>query len=207
MIRSKWTLWLCALVTAAGCTNADAEAKGAYFSCGKPSDCLSGYSCVCGYCVRGTPPADLCPADGMDASDSEDSGASSDTSAKTDAEPGSDVEPTPDGNDASSPCNLISWQGCEPGKGCFYLQGQPTCKTHGNVGYQNSCNPLSTTPQCGKAEVAGQPANLLCDVVDKKCYPTCDCDASQTCTNGMTCYCLTDAGGGNLPGGAGICAP
>lgn len=174
MIRSKWTLWLCALVTAAGCTNADAEAKGAYFSCGKPSDCLSGYSCVCGYCVRGTPPADLCPADGMD---------------------------------ASSPCNLISWQGCEPGKGCFYLQGQPTCKTHGNVGYQNSCNPLSTTPQCGKAEVAGQPANLLCDVVDKKCYPTCDCDASQTCTNGMTCYCLTDAGGGNLPGGAGICAP
>lgn len=206
-MNRRWlSLWLCAVlgvvsaVGLSGCADADAEAKGEYFSCRKPSDCLGGYSCVCGYCVQGQPPADLCAADATsDAGDS----VTGDTASATDAQ----APDTAGGTDATAPCNLVTWQGCEDGKGCFFLQGQPTCKTHGNVGYQSTCNPTSTTPQCGKAQVAGQPAKLLCDVVDKKCYPTCNCDSEQTCANGMTCYCLTDAGGANLPGGAGICAP
>jgi hypothetical protein len=185
-----------------GCTDVDASNPGTVFACSKPADCLSGFSCVCGWCQRkGFEQPSLCSEDattGTDTTGSSDSTGGSETNTGTDAT----VQP-----DIPGGCDLISWEGCSAGKGCYYTSGKKACATYGSDDYEDSCDPKSTN-DCGRGLVDGTDRPLLCDTVDKRCYPTCDCDVGNSgCPAKMVCYCLTDSNNKEYPDGAGICAP
>jgi len=167
------------------------------YACSSAADCLVGRACICRYCQDPAAPRLTC-----EAGDAPDAVASPDTAAP-DA-PASDIQASDTG---SGPCNLSTWQPCEPGQGCYYAPATQakSCQIHGNLGEGSTCDPA--LPQaCGTSAADGRP--LICDAIDKKCYRTCVCDkpGDLACPGAMVCYCLKD-GTKPWPDGAGICAP
>jgi hypothetical protein len=209
-VQTMWRCptWACSILLAGlgGCTDVDASGPGTVFACSKPADCLSGYACVCGWCQRkGFEQPSLCTEDTTsDTSTGTDTAVGTDSTTGTDATSGTDAVVQPD---IPGGCDLITWAGCAAGKGCYYTSGKKACATYGSDEYEDSCDPKSTT-DCGRGLVDGADRPLLCDTVDKKCYPTCDCDVGNSgCPAKMVCYCLTDSNNKEYPDGAGICAP
>lgn len=206
-----------------------ADSPGVVYGCSSQADCLDGYTCTACHLCQKAGEAMICPdASAQDAStkDAVDSGSadsggadSGDTADASDA-PDSTVLPDttvdvakdvpPDAGPDALPatCDLVDWTPCPAGFGCYYTSASKTkaCLAHGNLGLKAACDPAQY--QCGVATLDGKARPLRCDVVDSKCYPTCDCQqpARLPCSTGDTCFCLQGADGQNLPDGAGICA-
>ncbi len=219
-----------------GCQDGrNATTPGELYHCASDGDCLSGWSCQCGYCQQtgvaqqypcGVVGADT-TGDGSLSGDSADASTGSD-SASTDAgstDAGSDaIDPpppvgTPLGicNQAVSSdvvfanCNLSDWTGCASGYGCYYGPAikKTLCKKHTSFAENAACDPCNLT-ECG---VASDSHVLICDAVDKICRRTCDATIVGTgvkpgqCPTGQKCYQLVDSNNVAYPSQGGICAP
>ncbi len=212
----------------AGCGGQTATDAGALYGCSQGSDCLVGYSCLCGFCQKpesinnsvcdGSNGADAgqdavsgdgVVQDALVAETANPDSADSLQDSGVDASP-PDVAPadTPDVPALpTGPCNLATWKPCPAGSGCYYnpLTKVPRCQWHGSLAAKALCDPDSVVPPCG-AGAAGEP--LICDTQDKKCYATCATnDPSPTkCAPGLTCFILK-FDGKDAPDFGGICAP
>lgn len=215
----------------------NAVTPGELFHCGADNDCLSGWTCQCGYCQQPGIPQFAC---GVSAGDTtEDANIGADTSvddAAADAM-GSDAlgtdastdAATDSSNDTGGPpvgtpigvcnqsvssdvvftsCNLATWTGCDAGFGCYY---GPAIK-------QTLCKKHSTLGEgavcdpcnltdCG---LASDNHVLICDLPTKACHRTCDATVPlkpNQCPTGEQCYQLTDDKNVPYPSTGGICAP
>lgn len=206
-------LWTWTLVLgAAACTDdRNATTSGELFHCTTGADCLTGWSCICGYCQQPGQQQLACTID-ADASNGDVQAATDTATADSGAldpnaslgicgqKVGTDVVP--------GPCNLTDWTGCpDSSYACYYAPAfqQSICKKHATVAENAACEPCNLA-ECGSAS-GGRP--LICDVVDKKCYRTCNWENLNAfpCPTAWTCYKLTDANNVPYPNGAGICAP
>lgn len=206
-----------------GCgTDRDPREAGTYYACSADTDCLGGYSCVCGWCqVVGATPVGCSAADAAggqdgvtdasgsdtggpaDIADSTNAGDAADTSDGVQPADTVDAADSADADDTASSCSPLTWVGCASGKGCYFDEGTAAsfCLGHGSLGAGESCKPDAPTPPCGK-DKAGKP--LLCDVIELKCQPLCKTSAPD-CPNNWQCYPL---GAKTLwADQAGICAP
>ena len=229
---------LCALVLGTGaCTDdRNATTHGELFHCSTGADCLTGWSCICGYCqepgaiqLACTIDSDASGGDAQLGTDTSADDSSSGTDATVDTST-PDVGPTdtttadsgaldPNANlgicgqkvgtdVVAGPCNLTDWSGCpDSSYACYYAPAfqQSICKKHAAIAENAACEPCNLS-ECGGA-ADGRP--LICDVVDKKCYRTCNWQNLNAfpCPSGFKCYKLTDASNVEYPNGAGICAP
>lgn len=210
------------------CGGQTATDAGSLYGCSQGSDCLVGYSCVCGFCQK-PESVNNSVCDGSSSADTGSDAASSDDTvvdaiapetANADAidassDSGGDATP-PDAAPADTPdvptlptgpCNLATWKPCPTGSGCYYnpLTKVPRCEWHGSLPAKALCDPDSVVPPCG-AGVSGEP--LICDTQDKKCYATCVTNdpSPKKCEPGLTCFILK-FDGKDAPDNAGICAP
>ncbi len=216
------------LALAAGCsTDRVVDGDSERFACFNNSDCVTNYSCFCGFCqpLGGPqrcltdvgPAADAGKADsGATDSGATDSGATDSgttDSGTTDTgttdtgttDTGTTDTGTTDTGSGVTPadCDPVDWSGCPAGQGCYWNDAisKTVCQAHGALGQNASCDP-SALSSCGKS-ASGAP--LLCDGVDQKCYPLCRA-GSSTCPAGETCYALQDADKKPWPKQTGICA-
>lgn len=202
---------LTALAALTGCgDDRSATAAGTLYHCGSQGDCVAGYVCTCNLCQA--------PGKQVGCDASQDTGV--DTVGGTDAVELMDaidaVQPADTADAGPISCNLVDWTPCPAGQGCFCPGGQCNdkgktgggwCGAHGNLTLDAKCDPSST--DCGVGDLNGKSRNLLCDTIDKKCYPTCNClqQGLYPCRATEKCWCLQDPKQKDWPGGAGICAP
>lgn len=187
----------------AGCTDGrTATTPGELYHCVGDNDCLSGWTCQCGYCQQPGATQFTCGVDadvtGGDATISGDSDAGGGSDDVAAADTGSDASTDVAGTDATSgdtgnppvgtpigicnqavssdvvfkACNLTTWAGCDAGLGCYY----------GPALQQTLCKPHgamaegTTCDPCNLTECGETPDGhkLICDYVDKVCRRTCD---------------------------------
>ncbi len=194
-----WVSLVAALGLLAGCgTDLDARAANTLYACVVATDCLQGYSCVCGFCQEQGSAVQVCGED----ADAADTGVADTGTADTGtADTGTADTGTADTGDANGGgCSPRTWQGCPTGQGCYADSGNKTyCVTTGSGTKGSACNPAATVPPCGMD--GGKP--LICDSVEKSCLPLCDTTAPD-CTAGWTCYPI---GTPQWPDHTGVCAP
>ncbi len=218
MVKStRARLWLFALALGIGGCGADRDPReaGTYFACSADADCLSGYSCLCGWCqVVGATPVGCSASDAAGGQDSVSDGSAADaadasgtdvadTADTADTSDTSDAQDVADTADTGAGCSPLTWSGCGTGQGCYFDEGTAAsfCLGHGSLGAGETCKPDAPAPPCGK-DKAGKP--LLCDVIELKCQPLCKTSAPD-CPNSWKCYPL----GAKTPWAdeAGFCAP
>jgi hypothetical protein len=158
------------------------------FSCSADAQCLPGYRCLDGLCQPvGTNTASDAGADV--ASD----GKTTDGAATT-----GDGETAGDAPSYTGLCNLLTWEGCTTGKGCYLntATGQKICSLHGNVAPGEICAYLQ---DC----VPG----YVCYAVgaEQRCVRLCDTSTGAGCTGALTCKPLADAQAMPWPDKAGVC--
>ncbi len=185
-------------VVCAGCSaDRNVTSPSERFACATAADCASGFACLCGFCQ---PPGGtvqcLADATGSDAAGSTDTGGATDTGGVS-----VDVGVTDAGSKA---CNVMNWEGCKSVEGCYWndTSKKSECLLHGPLGLNAPCD-ANKLNACGK-DKSGEP--LLCDMVDKRCYPLCNAQNPKNCAPGNTCYILQDQDKQDWPNNAGICA-
>ena len=167
----------------------------ARYACSSDSDCVTDWSCLCGFCQpAGGPlltPGGVCKADGgstqVDAGQAKDTGGAADTN-----------------NSGIKNCNLVTWKGCGAKQGCYFddAANKPFCTANGGGKENTPCTPGQF--QCG---VAKDSTPLLCDSIEKRCFRLCNTSgAGGPCPQSQVCYGL-ESGGKLWPQNAGICAP
>ncbi len=220
-----------------GCSDGrTATTPGELFHCVSDGDCLSGWTCQCGYCQQPGAVQFNC---GVSAGDTADDATlmgdatDNDTAIGTDAT-GVDTTVDVGGTDATTTdtsvppvgtpigvcnqavssdvvfaaCNLTDWTGCAAGFGCYYGPAikQTLCKKHSALTEGTKCDPCNLT-ECG---LAADNHTLICDAVDKICRRTCDLTKpikTGQCPSGEQCYQLVDDKNVPYPSTGGICAP
>ena len=196
-----WMIALC-LGTGLGCsTGREVTGAGERFACASSSACATGYTCLCGFCQPSGGQVS-CLTDAGPVDGGADIGAAVDTGAVDTGAVDTGANDTGMLDAGSGPCNAANWTGCAKGQGCYWndVTGQAECLSHGTKGLNTSCV-ASTLTDCARSTIG---APLLCDSVDKKCYPLCLTSAPASCPGG-TCYVLQDADKKSWPNGAGIC--
>lgn len=227
-----------AAVALTACTDSrTATSPGELFHCVSDGDCLSGWTCQCGYCQEPAAPQFNCGVTAGDTAD--DATLTGDASTDSDVASGSDAatsEVTTDVNDGDVAngdtggppvgtqigicnqavssdvifvaCNLADWTGCSAGFGCYY---GPAIK-------QTLCKKHTSVTEgtacdpCSLTECGLSTDNhpLICDAVDKICRRTCDLTKPVKpgqCPSGQQCYQLVDDKNVPYPSSGGVCAP
>lgn len=229
-------LMLALLVLANGCTDdRNATTPGTLYHCSTDGDCLSGWTCQCGYCQQPGAQQYVCGI-GADAdagsgdvgvgdsgtsdsasgdlenSDSVDSGSSDTTEDVKVSDSFVVGQPTGNCNNVVTSdmtpagCNLNTWNKCPSNQGCYYAPaGEQKYCQAHDNTTENSACDPCKLSQCG---LSADQKPLICDFVDKKCYRTCDWTTTPNpCPQGQQCFKLTDGAGKIFPENAGICAP
>ncbi len=179
----------------AGCgDDRDVRDPDTYYACSGNQDCVSGYSCACGWCQPiGNHSIKSC----ADAAGQVDAGIDAGSPNK---DAGSTV---PDAGPVFKNCNLATWAGCGNGQGCYYDQKlkKKFCQNHGAKKQGDTC--ATGLQECAREGTTP----LLCDAVDGICYPLCHVDTG-ICPSLLTCFTLVEGQNGPpLPDKVGICAP
>lgn len=196
--RCAWLVLGAMLAWVAGCgTDLDARAANTLYACVVPTDCVAGYSCVCGFCQRQGSAIQVC---GEDTDAVGDDTVGNDSASLDTASNDTASNDTADTADTGGGCSPRTWVGCATGQGCYAdAKNQTYCVKTGSGTSGAACDPTSTTPPCGMD--GGKP--LICDSVEKKCLPLCDTSAPD-CNQGWTCYPI---GIPAWPDHTGVCAP
>jgi len=179
-MRSLAFLCACALLAGlSGCkVSRELTAPGERFHCETQDDCLAGFVCDANFCI---PEGTAGPADA--------SGGGVDAGHDT-------VSPADTGSGISGPCNLLTWEGCITGKGCFFdAYDKKTCTGHGLKGAGQVCASLN---DCKMGLLCSQHAGGF------KCLPTCD-TKKPDCPTGSTCSAVLMSNDEPWPDRLGVC--